>query len=262
MERSEATVVFTVQPVGWVGEWHENPAPQWIVVLSGRWWIESMDGTRIEQGPGEFSLGEDQGCTETDGKKGHRSGTIGNEPCCLMTVQLHVDPRRAAMPAELTFRAIVRFRLVTADPVRLAAFYRAIGFDVGDAAPHSRFRDGTPRPPGHRLADRDVARHEAASISTASSTRVAPIRQRRPPAISFSNISRSSPTMRAAAWRRARDAGAAPISREGPVTLPRSAGGVTAVKFRDPEGHPLEFLQFPPEANSRLEGQRHHGHRP
>jgi len=26
-------------------------------VLSGRWWIESMDGTRIEQG-GDFSFGE------------------------------------------------------------------------------------------------------------------------------------------------------------------------------------------------------------
>ncbi len=37
--RSEATVVYTVQPVGWVGEWHENTAPQWITVLSGRWWI-------------------------------------------------------------------------------------------------------------------------------------------------------------------------------------------------------------------------------
>ena len=66
---TSATVVFTVQPVGWVGDWHENPAPQWIVVLSGRWWIESMDGTRIEQGPGEFSFGEDQGCTETDGRR-------------------------------------------------------------------------------------------------------------------------------------------------------------------------------------------------
>jgi hypothetical protein len=52
--RGDAIVVFTVQPVGWVGEWHENPAPQWIVVLSGRWWIESMDGARIEQGSGEF----------------------------------------------------------------------------------------------------------------------------------------------------------------------------------------------------------------
>jgi hypothetical protein len=91
----EASVVFTVQPVGWIGEWHENPAPQWIVVLSGRWFIESMDGTRIEQGPGEFSFGEDQGCVERDGKKGHRSGTVGTEPCCLMTVQMHVAPVRA-----------------------------------------------------------------------------------------------------------------------------------------------------------------------
>ncbi len=89
-----STVVFTVQPVGWIGEWHENPAPQWIVVLCGRWWIESMDGTRIEQGPGEFSLGEDQGCVERDGRKGHRSGTLGDQPAVLMTVQLHIPPSR------------------------------------------------------------------------------------------------------------------------------------------------------------------------
>jgi hypothetical protein len=93
-DRADATVVFTVQPVGWVGEWHENPAPQWIVVLSGRWWIESMDGARIEQGPGEFSLGEDQGCVDHDGRKGHRSGTLGDSPAVLMTVQLHVQPVR------------------------------------------------------------------------------------------------------------------------------------------------------------------------
>ena len=92
--RSEATVVYTVQPVGWVGEWHENPAPQWIVVLSGRWWIEAMDGSRIEQGPGEFSLGEDQGCVPHEGRRGHRSGTIGDRPAVLMTVQLHVPPVR------------------------------------------------------------------------------------------------------------------------------------------------------------------------
>jgi hypothetical protein len=91
-----STVVVTVQPVGWVGDWHENPAPQWIVVLSGRWWIESMDGTRIEQGPGEFSLGEDQGCTEgKEGRKGHRSGTIGDQPAVLMTIQLHQPPTPA-----------------------------------------------------------------------------------------------------------------------------------------------------------------------
>ena len=91
MERGEATVVFTVQPVGWVGDWHENLAPQWIVVLSGRWWIEAMDGSRIEQGAGQFSFGGDQACVEQGGRKGHRSGTIGEQPCCLMTVQLHRD---------------------------------------------------------------------------------------------------------------------------------------------------------------------------
>ena len=92
-ERSEATTVFTVQPVGWVGEWHENPAPQWIVPLSGRWWVEAMDGTRVEMGPGELSLGEDQGCqADAKGRHGHRSGTIGDAPAVLMTVQLHVPP--------------------------------------------------------------------------------------------------------------------------------------------------------------------------
>ena len=94
-QRSEATTVFTVQPVGWVGEWHENPAPQWIVPLSGRWWVEAMDGTRVEMGPGELSLGEDQGCvTDGQGRHGHRSGTIGDQPAVLMTVQLHVPPVR------------------------------------------------------------------------------------------------------------------------------------------------------------------------
>lgn len=35
------------------------------------------------------------------------------------------------------------------------------------------------------------------------------------------------------------------ISTNGPERLPPSSGGVIAFKFRDPEGHPLEFLQFP-----------------
>jgi len=96
-----STVVFTVQPVGWAGDWHENPAPQWIVVLSGHWWIESMDGTRIDQGPGEVSFGEDQGClADNHGRKGHRSGTIGDEPAVLMTVQHLIEPVRA--PCHIT----------------------------------------------------------------------------------------------------------------------------------------------------------------
>jgi catechol 2,3-dioxygenase-like lactoylglutathione lyase family enzyme len=36
-----------------------------------------------------------------------------------------------------------------------------------------------------------------------------------------------------------------PISRNGPVRLPDSSGGVTAFKFRDHDGHPLELLALP-----------------
>ena len=45
------------------------------------------------------------------------------------------------------------------------------------------------------------------------------------------------------AWPRIADA--LQISLGGPQLLPASSGGVQAVKFRDPDGHPLELLQFP-----------------
>ena len=38
-----------------------------------------------------------------------------------------------------------------------------------------------------------------------------------------------------------------PITRPAPQRLPASSGAVTAFKFRDPEGHPLELLAFPPD---------------
>jgi len=88
-----ATVLVVVQPVGWVGEWHENPKPQWIVPLSGRWFVETMDGKRVEMGPGEVSFGGDQNCkADAQGRKGHRSGTVGNQPSVTLIVQLEKDP--------------------------------------------------------------------------------------------------------------------------------------------------------------------------
>jgi catechol 2,3-dioxygenase-like lactoylglutathione lyase family enzyme len=36
-----------------------------------------------------------------------------------------------------------------------------------------------------------------------------------------------------------------PISTSGPQRLPATSGGVSAFKFRDPEGHPLELIAFP-----------------
>jgi hypothetical protein len=89
MAPSAAHVTFTVLPVGWIGDWHENPTPQWIAVLSGRWFVETMDGTRVEMGPGELMMGEDQG---TRGGRGHRSGTIGDAPCTMIVTGLDVTP--------------------------------------------------------------------------------------------------------------------------------------------------------------------------
>lgn len=153
----------------------------------------------------------------------------------------------------MTFNAIAGFRLVTAALEDLAEFYRAIGFAIGELSPiasaelavlglegggfrrtmrlgESRVdldlfdRPGDPYPADATACDL-IFQHLALVTDDAD-----------------------------AAWRRACDAGARPISRGGPVTLPRSAGGATAVKFRDPEGHPLEFLQFPPGINPKWPG--------
>ena len=54
--------------------------------------------------------------------------------------------------------------------------------------------------------------------------------------------------MKAATARLAGEAGWTAISDDGPQKLPASSGSATAFKFRDPDGHPLEFLAFPPDA--------------
>ena len=91
-----ASVFVTVLPVGWVGDWHENPKPQWIIPLSGRWFVESMDGQRVEMGAGEISFGEDKNTRAVAGRHGHLSGTIGDEPAVLMIVQFNSPPQLAS----------------------------------------------------------------------------------------------------------------------------------------------------------------------
>ena len=55
----------------------------------------------------------------------------------------------------------------------------------------------------------------------------------------------------AAAMERLEYLNSTPISRGGPQELPLASGGVTAYKFRDPDGHPLELLSFPGGAPAR-----------
>ncbi len=139
---------------------------------------------------------------------------------------------------------ILGFRLVTRDAGALCRFYEALGFARGDPRPIARAEmamlglagagERTPLRLGDQWIELDA--YEQAGRRYPVNARAAdPVFQH------FALVTDDIDAM----WRRAREAGAAPISRDGPVTLPSRSGGVTAVKFRDPEGHPLEFLRFP-----------------
>ena len=49
-----------------------------------------------------------------------------------------------------------------------------------------------------------------------------------------------------------------PVSRDGPVRLPDNSGGVTAFKFRDHDGHPLELLAFRRECPGAMARRQRH----
>lgn len=78
-------IIVSELPADFDGDWHENPAPQWIIPLSGGWWVETMDGHRTEMRVGELSFGADQ---DTREGKGHRSGVLDGQPCRMLIVQL------------------------------------------------------------------------------------------------------------------------------------------------------------------------------
>jgi hypothetical protein len=71
-----ARVITVVQPPHWQGAWHEEAKVYWSVTLRGTWFVEAMDGTRVELGPGDVSLCEDQNAKpDAEGRNGHRSAS-------------------------------------------------------------------------------------------------------------------------------------------------------------------------------------------
>ena len=91
--------LLSILPVGWKGDWHENAIPKLIYVLRGAWWVESMDGHRVVVSAGEFCFGGDQGCIRpADGKFGHLSAQIGDEPSLHLIIQRNDDAWRGAKP--------------------------------------------------------------------------------------------------------------------------------------------------------------------
>ena len=149
---------------------------------------------------------------------------------------------------------IAGFRLVTQHPDRLLRFYAALGFAVGveAAIPSSEMEmlgiGGCGRRWTMTLAATkiDLDCFDVAGLAYPQEADAAS-RCFQHLALVTDDVDR--------AWASAGATGAAAISLDGPVTLPDSAGGVTAVKFRDPEGHPLELIHFPDMAARGWRGQ-------
>ena len=145
------------------------------------------------------------------------------------------------MSARLT--AITAFRLTTAMPERLAAFYAGLGFGVEPpvaiAADEMALLGvvGGGRRTSMRIGDQrvDLDRFDKPGRPYPADANAADL--------CFQHLALVTDDV-GAAWMRAQALGASPISNGGPITLPASSGGVIAIKFLDPEGHPLEFLQF------------------
>lgn len=157
------------------------------------------------------------------------------------------------MPPDLRFGDIAGFRLVTADLPRLAAFYRAIGFDAGEPVPISAAEMALLGIGGGGMRITMALGPSRIDLDCyAMAGRPYPTERSASDRI-FQHLALVTDDARAA-WHRARAAGATPISRQQPVALPPSSGGVTAVKLRDPDGHPLEFTQFPAGANVDWQG--------
>ena len=157
------------------------------------------------------------------------------------------------MSSKVKLTRIQGFRLVTRDLQRAALFYESIGFEAGEPRSISRTEMAVLGIPGKgvrlpvRLGESlvELDRFDCAGRCYPANTNAADLL--------FQHLAIVTDDA-AAAWDRAQAAGAHAISRNGPVELPQSAGGVTAIKFRDPEGHPLEFLRFPPGTNSAWDG--------
>lgn len=153
--------------------------------------------------------------------------------------------RAAGKPGSQAQR-IVRVTRVVSDLGRAEAFYRdALGFrTIARGASH----EATVAAFGTGDAEEVVMRlgHETVALQCfATQGRPYPPDSRSND-LWFQHLAIVVSDMDAAYAHLIRVAGWRPISEGGPQLLPPSNGAVRAFKFRDPDGHPLELIWFPP----------------
>ncbi|MCX8956049.1 cupin domain-containing protein [Erwinia psidii] len=84
------STAWAVLPPGYVGNWHHAPGPQWVITLSGKWSVETTDGSTLVQGPGEIQFNADSTsrARPNDPRIGHVTRTVGNEPNVQLVIKL------------------------------------------------------------------------------------------------------------------------------------------------------------------------------
>ena len=151
------------------------------------------------------------------------------------------------MTASSTANRLARFSLTTANAYRLSTFYeKALGCR----------RIGVTELRGADFEDLLAVRGGARCTKLALGEEIIELLEFENPGapypadssaadLIFQHFAIAVADMTEAWFHLSRTPGWSPITQGQPQRLPDSAGGVTAFKFRDPEGHPLELLSFP-----------------
>jgi catechol 2,3-dioxygenase-like lactoylglutathione lyase family enzyme len=134
---------------------------------------------------------------------------------------------------------LARIEMVCGDPQALADFYQAaFGFRRMAGGRSSTIRDDIELALGRQVIKLIGAQPGGRSYP-ADVAGWSPL---------FQHIAIVVPDMARAYAHLSTITGWTPISTSGPQLLPVTSGGVSAFKFRDPDGHPLELIAFPPTA--------------
>ena len=139
-----------------------------------------------------------------------------------------------------------RFGMNSPNAHRLLQFYeQAFGAQVADRARHRAQRDASSaRIQGSVECTRFTLGESSIEIDEYDFPGHSYPRELSPYDVRFQHLGIVVTDMRRAMERLSQTRGWTAISTNGPQTLPANTGGVTAFKFQDPDGHPLEFLQF------------------
>jgi catechol 2,3-dioxygenase-like lactoylglutathione lyase family enzyme len=140
------------------------------------------------------------------------------------------EPARGGFPVSGRGLRIAAIRLLCPEPERTARFYEG-AFDCQ--------RD--------RAVER-IALHLGAQRIDLVPAAARPVDPAPANATTFQHFAIVVSDMEAAYERLREVPGWSAISRAGPERLPAASAGVTAFKFRDCDGHPLELLAFRPDA--------------